>query len=65
SNTSNVEKPRWAGQKRFGIHNTWDAGPGRGQLKLGSAFGKPTVIQGETRPTYVSWVGTPRTLIHI
>ncbi|MDE9889737.1 KxYKxGKxW signal peptide domain-containing protein, partial [Staphylococcus pseudintermedius] len=60
-NTSNVEKPRWAGQKRFGIHNTWDAGPGRGQLKLGSAFGKPTVIQGETRPNYGSWVGTPIT----
>ncbi|MBU7227969.1 KxYKxGKxW signal peptide domain-containing protein, partial [Staphylococcus pseudintermedius] len=60
-NTSNVEKPRWAGQRRFGIHNTWDAGPGRGQLKLGSAFGKPTVIQGETRPNYGSWIGTPIT----
>ncbi|HGH0850015.1 TPA: KxYKxGKxW signal peptide domain-containing protein, partial [Staphylococcus pseudintermedius] len=59
--TSNVEKPAWAGQRRFGIHNTWDAGPGRGQLKLGSAFGKPTVIQGETRPNYGSWVGTPIT----
>ncbi|QDX54887.1 hypothetical protein DNI27_06165 [Staphylococcus pseudintermedius] len=54
-NTSNVEKPRWAGQKRFGIKNGWDAGPGRGQLKLGSAFGKPTVRQGVTIENYGGW----------
>ncbi|EGQ4453477.1 hypothetical protein D0E19_12325, partial [Staphylococcus pseudintermedius] len=54
-NTSNVEKPRWAGQKRYGIKNGWDAGPGRGQLKLGSAFGKPTVRQGVTIENYGGW----------
>ncbi|MFP4990932.1 KxYKxGKxW signal peptide domain-containing protein, partial [Staphylococcus pseudintermedius] len=54
-NTSNVEKPRWAGQKRYGIKNGWDAGPGRGQLKLGSAFGKPTVRQGVTIQNYGVW----------
>ncbi|WP_330995480.1 KxYKxGKxW signal peptide domain-containing protein, partial [Staphylococcus pseudintermedius] len=54
-NTSNVEKPRWAGQKRYGIKNGWDAGPGRGQLKLGSAFGKPTVRQGVTIENYGVW----------
>ncbi|HHU6751665.1 TPA: KxYKxGKxW signal peptide domain-containing protein, partial [Staphylococcus pseudintermedius] len=55
--TSNVEKPSWIGANSKTIKNGWmSSDPARrGQLKLGSGFGRPTIKQGVTGPGYGGW----------